>query len=499
MPKIAGGNQTAVTYNARVGPLPVAAPHRGSPMLTFRDRPNRREFLSVGSLALGGLTLPSLLAGRAAASAIRPVTDKSVIFLFMHGGPPQQEMFDPKMTAPIGVRSTTGETKTSIPGVTFGGTLTRLAKLAHKFSIVRSFKTGDGNHDIKPIVGRDTLNANMGSLYARVAGPNHPQTGMPSNIALFPRAVNANAQPAVTQFGKFDSTGMLGAAYAPFAPGNAAIEKGAGDIAQKNMSLTLPRERLTDRRGLLAQLDRMKRTLDETRELDGADRFQSQAFDTILGGVADAFDLSKEDPRVVAAYDTAALLPAERIDKVWNNHKNYADNAATLGKLLLMARRLCERGAGFVTVTTNFVWDFHADVNNVPCELGMEYVGNPFDHAVSAFIEDLEARGLRDKILLVCCGEMGRTPKVNAKGGRDHWGGLAPLLLYGGGLKMGQVIGQSTKDGGEPDTEPITIANLTATIMHTLFDVGALRLVQSVPTDLLKMMTQTEPIRELMS
>ena len=91
-------------------------------------------------------------------------------------------------------------------------------------------------------------------------------------------------------------------------------------------------------------------------------------------------------------------------------------------------------------MTTDFVWDMHADKNNATMTEGMQYVGRPFDHAVSAFIEDVEARGLRDKILLVCCGEMGRTPKVNAKAGRDHWGGSAPLMLYGGGLKMGQVI-----------------------------------------------------------
>ena len=462
-------------------------------MITFRDGPNRREFLSIGSLALGGLSLSSIMAGKAAAAAqkIRAVTDKSVIFLFMHGGPPQQEMFDPKMTAPIGIRSTTGETKTSLPGVTFGGTLHQLSKIAHKFSVVRSFRTGDGNHDIKPIVGRNTFNANMGSIYARVAGANHPTTGMPSNIALFPRAVDPATQPGTMQFGKFASTGSLGSAFAPFEPGGA-------DTFQRNMSLTLPRHRIDDRRGLLTQLDRMKRTLDHAGELEGVDRFQSQAFDTILGGVADAFDLSKEDPRLIARYDTAPLLPASRISKAWNNHKNYADNAATLGKLLLMARRLCERGAGFVTVTTNFVWDFHADQNNVPCPLGMEYVGAPFDHAVAAFIEDIEARGLSEKILLVCCGEMGRTPKVNAKGGRDHWGGLAPLMLYGGGLKMGQVIGQSTRDAGEPDTTPITMDNLTATIMHTLFDVSKLRLVSGVPSELAKLITENEPIKELM-
>ena len=139
----------------------------------------------------------------------------------------------------------------------------------------------------------------------------------------------------------------------------------------------------------------------------------------------------------------------------------------------------------------------HADKNNATVIEGMDYVGRPFDHAVSAFIEDVEARGLSEKILLVCCGEMGRSPKINAKGGRDHWGRLAPLLLYGGGLKMGQVIGHSSKDGAEPASSPITMANLTATIMHRLFDPGELRLVPDLSTSMLVAMTGASPIAGL--
>src|SRR6186713_821184 len=152
-------------------------------MLTFHDtRSSRRSFLQVGGLALGGLTLPGLLANRAQAAAnMRPVKDKSCIFLFMHGGPSQFETFDPKMEAAAEIRSVTGEIRTSIPGITFGSTLEKLAPLADKFSIVRSFVTGDSVHDIKTIVGKDTLKANMGSLYSRIAGPLHRETAMPSN------------------------------------------------------------------------------------------------------------------------------------------------------------------------------------------------------------------------------------------------------------------------------------------------------------------------------
>ena len=457
--------------------------------ISSRGSLGRRDFLRIGSLALGGLSLPHLVATQslAARAGLRPVTGKSVIFLHMHGGPSQIETFDPKMSAPAENRSVTGEIDTSLAGVTYGSTFTRLAALAHKTTIVRSFRTGDGNHDIKPVVGKATLGANMGSLFARVAGTNDPETGMPLNALLFPRAVDTSSGPAVESFGKFDSSGSLGAAYAPFVPG------GGGSL-QKDMQLTLDPARVDDRRSLLSSLDRIRRDLEARGELSGADRFQEQALQTILGGVAKAFDLKQEDARTIARYDTAPLVRPDEISRKWNNYPRYVDNAKTLGKLLLLARRLCEAGCGFVTVTTNFVWDMHADVNNATMEEGMQYCGRPFDHAVSAFIEDCEARGLADKILLVATGEMGRTPRINSKGGRDHWGGLAPLLLYGGGLTMGQVIGHSTRDAGEPASEPFGIENLLATVMHTLLDIGQVRLMTGLPQDLLRAITTPEPI-----
>jgi len=170
-----------------------------------------------------------------------------------------------------------------------------------------------------------------------------------------------------------------------------------------------------------------------------------------------------------------------------------------VGKLLLLARRLCEAGCGFVTVVINFVWDMHADGNNAPPAEALPYVGAPFDHAVSTLIEDLEWRGLSDQILLVCCGEMGRTPRVNQGGGRDHWPSLGPLLLSGGGLRMGQVIGRSTADGGRPASDPVHLQNLYATIMHSLFDVGQVRLMRGLGNDVIRMITEGTPIRQLMA
>lgn len=465
-------------------------------MLSFWDRDSRRrrrDFLQVGGLGLGGLQLANLLQSKADAAPLSSpiVKDKAVIFLFLHGGPSQTETFDPKMTAPVGIQSATGEVQTSIPGITFGGTFPRLAAVADKLSIVRSFVTGDGNHDIKPIVCRDTLNANLGSLYARVAGTNRYGSGLPTNVALFPKAVVESAQPAVKQFGDFTSAGKLGNGYKPFVPG-------AQGEAQDNMRLQFDRSRLDDRRHLLQQLDLIRRNMDQTGSLSGLDRIQQQAFETIVGGVADAFDLSKEDPKTIERYDTCSLLRPDDINRKWNNHKNYVDNIQSLGKLLLLARRLCEAGCGFVTVTTNFVWDMHSDVNNAGIEEGMGYMGLPLDHALSAFIEDLYQRGLDDKIMLIACGEMGRTPRINARGGRDHWGGLAPLLITGGSLNMGQVIGQSTRDAGEAASTPVKIPNLISTVLHSVFDVGQLRLMPGVPRELTQQLINADPIPGLL-
>jgi Protein of unknown function (DUF1501) len=448
-------------------------------MLDSNPRYNRREMLRIGAFGAGAFGVVNGFASRShAAVKGLPVTDKSVILLFLHGGPSQIETFDPKMTAPLGVHSVTGEIQTAIPGVTFGSSFPLLAQRADQLSIVRSYMSGDGNHDIKPVVCKETAGANLGSLYARVAGANRPVSGMPTNAMLFPQSVDSTTGPAITSFGKFESVGQMGSGYAPFVPG-------AGGDQQKNLELHVPVDRLGDRRTLLSELDRQRFQLDERGRRESIDPLREQAFSTLLGGVAGAFDLSKEDPATIARYDTAPLVRPDQIDKKWNNYHHYVDNAKALGKLLLLARRLCEAGCGFVTVTTSFVWDMHADVNNATVEEGMLYMGPPLDHAVAAFLDDIAARGLGEKILLVATGEMGRTPRVNKNGGRDHWGNLTPLLLSGGGLKPGRVIGQSTRDAGEPSSEPIRIKNLVATMLQTLVEPGEVRLMPGVPQDLI--------------
>jgi hypothetical protein len=451
-------------------------------MLTILDsnrRYNRREMLRVGALGTSAFGVVNGFCDRSFAAAKGlPITNKSVILLFLHGGPSQIETFDPKMTAPLGIHSVTGEIQTAIPGVTFGSSFPLLAQRADRLSIVRSYMSGDGNHDIKPVVCKETAGANVGALYARVAGANRPDTGMPTNAMLFPQSVDATTGPAITSFGKFEAVGQMGAGYAPFIPG-------AGGDQQKNLELRVPVERLGDRRTLLSELDRQRFRLDSQGRRESVDPLREQAFSTLLGGVAGAFDLSKEDPATIARYDTAPLVRPDQINKKWNNYNHYVDNAKALGKLLLLARRLCEAGCGFVTVTTSFVWDMHADVNNATVEEGMRYMGPPLDHAVSAFLDDVADRGLSDKIMLVATGEMGRTPRVNKNGGRDHWGNLTPLLLSGGGVRPGHVIGQSSRDVGEPATDPIRIKNLVASMLQTLTDPSEVRLMSSLPRELI--------------
>jgi hypothetical protein len=395
------------------------------------------------------------------------------------------------MSAPDGIRSVRGEISTALPGVTFGSRFPQLAKRANQLAVIRSYVPGReiSNHVLYPIVHpRETLGASLGSLYSRLAGITNPDNGMPTNATLFPQSVDAGCKPVEKGFGSFLTTGPVGSAFAPFVPGG-------GSTLQQNMRLNMDRGRLDDRRQLLGQFDGLKRQLETSGILDGMDRLQSQAFEIILRGAADALDLSREPAKTIARYDTAGLVPP--IKKQFSS-SNYLDHGKTLGKLLLLARRLCENGCGFVMVNSGFVWDMHGAAGaHAGVEEGMGYVAPPFDHAVSAFLDDVAARGLSDKILLVMCGEMGRSPQLSKTGGRDHWGNLGPLVLAGGGLPMGQVIGRSTANGGEPADNPIPRRHLIGTIMHTLFNVEELRLRPDATSAVVKLVLESQPIKAL--
>jgi hypothetical protein len=443
---------------------------------------SRREFLKVGGLGLlGGLTLPDLLRARAA-SPSRPVKERSVVLLFLQGGPSHIEFFDPKMSAPEDVRSMTGEVQTGIPGVTFGGTFTKLAKLTDKLAVVRSYASMNAGHSYLEVTGAgNPLKASMSALYARVAGTMNPRTGLPTNVLVLPEAV----EPGLKLQGNFE-TGALPTLTTPgtLGPTYAAFDPSGGEQLKKNFQLKIPASRLEDRRELLSKLDAVKRATDTSGAMEGMDRFQQQAFDVITRGVASAFDLSKEDPKTIAKYDTSSLFKREDVTKWYDMRRS----SNLLGKQMLLARRLCEAGCGFVTVS-DCGWDMHANGNSPKKMANMPPLTCQVDHAVAAFIEDVHERGLSDNILLVVTGEMGRTPRRNRDGGRDHYANLTTLLLAGGGLKMGQVIGQSDRLAANPSSERYTPKHLLATVMHTLLDLGEVRVrpdlgkVGSVLTD----------------
>ncbi|MDP7017958.1 MAG: DUF1501 domain-containing protein [Pirellulaceae bacterium] len=443
-----------------------------------RSISRRRALLTIGGLSgLPAMGLSSLLT-RTAAAAAPHVTGRSVIYLFQQGGPSQLETFDPKPDAPSAVRTVTSPTQTRLPGVVFGEHMRQLSALADKLTVVRSFQTGNAGHNLRPLVGPDSLEANIGAHYARVVGATERDSGMPTTAVIYPRSVDEDV-PRPQARGNLASTGPYSAGYAPFVPG------GGGQL-QKDLQLSIPRDRLVDdRQGLLEQLDNIKRSIDSSGQVTAVDELQQQAYQVLLGGgVTRALDLSQEDPRVLQMYDTSQYERKGQWNSVNRGRAGYYDaNAACIGKLLLLARRLCEAGCGFVTIHAGYagVWDMHADGNNLNMTDGMDAIGYAFDHAVAAFVKDVERRGLTDKILLVCGGEMGRTPRINKRGGRDHWARLAPLLLHGGGLPGGQVIGQSDRQGGQPLADPLGPKHLISTILSTVFDAGLLRLAGGVP------------------
>ena len=462
---------------------------------------SRRDFLRAGTLSLGSLTLPGLLAARAAGGGESFVRDKSVVLLYLSGGASHIETFDPKMDAPAGTRSVTGEVQTSLPGVTFGGTFPRLASHADKLAVIRSFSHRVGSHEDAHVhvlsggtdpQGKRQDGFSMGSYATRMRGTNHPETGMPTYVLLTEKEIDGQYRKEINRVNKGSWPGSLGPSYSPFShqigwAGEDDKQQGTPkkDPLASSIKLNLPQQVLENRVELLQSIDRFNRKVDSSGTMDAVDKFTAQAMNLILGGAADAFDYSKEDPRLIERYDTSHV----RI-----GHKLF--RPSTLGKQMLLARRLCQAGCGYVTVHSAG-WDMHADGNNPGMVKGMDMLGRTLDQAVSTFLEDVEDRGLGDKILLVITGDFGRTPRLNKKGGRDHWAKLGTLAFAGGGLRMGQVIGKSARGADVPGTDPISTPELMATVMHTLFDAGQLRLRQGLPRSLTDVIENGRPIQEL--
>ena len=463
------------------------------------------DFIRVGALGLAGLSLPDLLAtqANAARSKVDFVRDKAVVLLYLSGGASHIETFNPNMDAPSPFNSVTGEVKTTLPGVTFGGTFPNLAKWAHKMAVVRSFTHPVAGHEQAHVhvltggtdpKGTGNEGRSIGSLFSRLRGANHPKTGFPSYGLLGHPEKDGQYRKEFGRIVKGSRPGDLGSVYAPFIrkdddPSGQTKDSrsSGGNSVAADMELNLSRKRLEYRRGLLSSIDGFRRKLDNDEKVMAADQYEQRALDLILGSGADAFDLSLEDPRVLESYDTSAM-------KV--GHKVFRES--TLGHQMLLARRMVESGAGFVTVHSAG-WDMHADNNNPGMVKGMNMLGWTVDKAVSAFLADLEARGLSKKVLLVVTGDFGRTPTINKKGGRDHWAKLGTLAFAGGGLPMGQVIGRADRRNGEPSDNPVSPSMMMGTILRTLFDFGQLRIAQGIPQEIIRYVEDAHPIPSLTS
>jgi hypothetical protein len=429
---------------------------------------DRRAMLKAGVAGVAGLSLPMLLESRAAAVAAGRKTrsPKSVILLWMTGGPSHIDTWDSKPGRPEINRGPFGVAQTKLPGVVICEHLPKQAAMLDKFTIIRSVDARHSNHSPNKVFQTANLAAEartnpeaekypaLGSIIAKHHGANHP------------------AMPPYAAFMKSDShlafAGYLGKRYDPFICDqasklpiytNVGVDTGAttqGNLFQLPTGLSV--DRLHDRRSLLAQFDRMRAGLDLSGSMDVLDVYQRQAVDLLLGERArNAFDLAREPQAVRDRYGK----------HLWCQQA-------------LVARRLVEAGTAFVTLdlshhTASGTWDTHGD--NIPPYGGIKNGLGPllplFDHLLTTLVGDLEERGLLDDVLVIAMGEFGRTPNMGTQDstdGRNHWPVVMSMCLAGGGLRHGQVIGATEADGGTIKHRPVTPGDLAATLFR-YFDV----------------------------
>jgi hypothetical protein len=404
------------------------------------DGYTRREVLKIGSLGVGGLTLPGLL--RAEQQAGIRNSKKAIIMVYMVGAPSHQDMYDLKMDAPSEIRGEFRPIPTNVEGIEICEHLPRLAAIMDKLIPLRSvYGSPNGAHDsFICYTGRTTQNQpaggwpSVGSVVSKVLGPKND--AVPPFVGLAP---DAGHPP----YGSPGLPGFLGVAHAAFRPSGPGRE----DMVLNGIST----ERLTDRRRLLASFDSLRRDVDASGTLEGMDALTQQAFDILTSSaLADALDVSREPEHV-----------RERYGK--GDPKRVADGAPMNLEHFLMARRLVEAGARVVTL--NFGrWDFHS--NNFP---GLKNSHLPFfDQGLSALVEDLHERGLADDVSIVAWGEFGRTPRINENAGRDHWPQVGGGILAGGGLPAGQVIGATDRLAAEITDRPVHFGEVLATLYRKL-------------------------------
>ncbi len=400
--------------------------------------------MQMGTLGLGGFTLPRLL--QAEASSGIQNSPKSVILIYLVGGPPHQDMFDLKPNAPKEIAGPWKPRSTNIPGIQICEAFPRLAQMMDKFAIIRSLVGNQADHDasqvfhghnpqkLKPEGGWPQFGSTIGKIQGQAV------EGMLPFISLcYPCTHGPYNEPG---------PGYLGQSLSPFRP--------MGPTRQDMVLRTDRTGGLTDRKSLLQSFDQFRREVDASGAAEGMDAFTKQAFGLLTSSnLCQALDISKESSKTIACYGMG-------------NPKVFIDDngAPRVPQSMLMARRLIEAGVRVVTLNYS-KWDWHGGDNNSIFKREAEDFPI-LDQCLSALVEDLHLRGLAKDCSVVVMGEFGRTPKINSQVGRDHWPAVNFALLAGGGMKTGQVIGSTDKIGGEANQRPVTFGEIYATLYQNL-------------------------------
>lgn len=410
----------------------------------FCDRQSRRNFLKIGTLGLTGLTLPQLLQAEAAAG-VRS-SRKSVIMIYLVGGPPHQDLFDLKPHAPREVAGPWRPIATNVPGMEICEALPQLARMADKFALIRSLVGNQADHDaiqvfnghhpqgLKPAGGWPQF----GSVVAKTLG------GQDASTPPFVSLCYTCTHPPYNEPGP----GFLGPAHSPFRP----LGPTRDDLVLNGVSL----ERLAHRRELLASFDQFRREADTRRMMEGMDSFATQAMGLLTSSrLAEALDISREAPSTIERYGTGN-------DKIFIDE----NGAPRVPQSLLLARRLIEAGVRVVTLNYS-KWDWHGGPYGTIFDREAEDFP-VFDRCLSALLEDLHERGLAEDCSVIVWGEFGRTPMISAQVGRDHWPQVNCALVAGGGMRTGQVLGATDRLAGEAVSRAVTYGEIYATLYHNL-------------------------------
>ncbi len=424
----------------------------------------RDAMLRLGQIGLGALTLPGLLAAEQRRPAPRRRA-RSCIYLFLWGGPPQQDLWDLKPQAPAGVRSLFAPAQTAVPGLLISDQMPRLARHMDKVAVVRSLTHDSNNHEpsvYRMLTGKYDMPFSVprnqrrrshfpfvGSVVSHFSTP-----GVLPACVTIPRPIGHDG---VTYAGTH--AGFLGPRDDPMEL-NAAPNSPARATHNLSLPVGLDAPRLLARRGLLRTLEDQDRCLQRNRAAEGLEGFSEQAFRMLASPVAkSAFNLNQEPPAV---------------------RERYGRNE--YGESMLLARRLVEAGVRLVSVTWMYifpngrvsnVWDNHAGYGIHGAKTGYDLLKSPvcippLDQGLSALLDDLAQRGLLEETLVAVAGEFGRTPKINKDGGRDHWGACQSALLAGGGIRGGQVYGSSDARAAYVKDHPVAPEDLLATMYHAL-------------------------------